>query len=69
DGDALERAGVGKGNVTFAYPANANHVFKEDARLLDEVLTAPGNDYNEVRTHLDPEALRTILGWLRQVFA
>ncbi len=69
DGDALERAGVGKGNVTFAYPANANHVFKEDARLFDEVLTAPANGYNEVDTHLDPEALRTILGWLRQVFA
>jgi hypothetical protein len=69
DGNALERAATGKHNVTFAYPANANHVFKEDARPLAEILTPPGNGYNEDGTHLDPEALETILGWLHGVFA
>jgi pimeloyl-ACP methyl ester carboxylesterase len=69
DGGPLERAAAGKDNVTFAYPANANHVFKEDTRTLAEVVVAPGNGYNEDGTHLDPEALETILGWLREVLA
>ena len=69
DGGPLERAAAGKDNVTFAYPENANHVFKEDTRTLAEVLVAPGNGYNEHGTHLDPQALETILGWLREVLA
>jgi hypothetical protein len=69
DGEPLERAVLGKGNITFAYPANANHVFKEDTRLLAEVVAAPGTGYNETGTRLDPEALETILAWLQGVFA
>jgi pimeloyl-ACP methyl ester carboxylesterase len=69
DGSALELAATGKDNVTFAYPENANHVFKEEVRPLVEVLTSPDNGYNEDGTHLDPEALEAILGWLRGVFA
>ena len=57
DGKRLEQAAAGKGNVTFAYPANANHVFKEDTRPLAEVVVAPGTGYNEEGTHLDPEAV------------
>ena len=68
DGKALEVAATRKDNVTFAYPPNANHVFKEDARPLAEILTAPGTGYNEDGTHLDPEALETILDWLHKVF-
>jgi pimeloyl-ACP methyl ester carboxylesterase len=69
DGSALEEVATGNDNVTFAYPANANHVFKEDIRSRAEILASPDNGYNEDGTHLDPEALSTILNWLRGVFA
>jgi pimeloyl-ACP methyl ester carboxylesterase len=69
DGDPLERAAIGKGNITFDFPANANHVFKEDVRPLAEVVAAPGTGYNETGARLDPEALGTILAWLQGVFA
>jgi len=68
DGEPLERAAIGKENITFAYPANANHVFKEDVRTLDEVTSTPGSGYNEAGTRLDPDALKTILSWLHKVF-
>jgi uncharacterized protein len=64
DGHPLEQAAADNQNVTFAYPANANHVFKEDTRLPAEVAAAPGNGYNAAGTHLDTEALDTILSWL-----
>ena len=67
DGGPLEKAATGKDNITFAYPANANHVFKEDTRTAAEVAAAPGDAYNQDGIHLDPEALETILGWLRGV--
>jgi hypothetical protein len=51
-------------NVTFAFPPNANHVFKEDTRSPAEVAASPGNGYNAPDTHLDPESLETILAWL-----
>jgi pimeloyl-ACP methyl ester carboxylesterase len=69
DGRALELAATGKYNITFAYPVNANHVFKEDIRSQVEVAAAPSNGYNEDGTHLDPEALETILGWLHGILA
>jgi hypothetical protein len=69
DGELLEHAAIGKDHVTFAYPANANHVFKEDTRPLAEVVAAPGTGYNEAGTRLDPEVLETILAWLQEVFA
>ncbi|WP_345764012.1 alpha/beta hydrolase family protein [Diaminobutyricibacter sp. McL0608] len=68
DGDPLQRVAQGMNNVTFAFPPNANHVFKEDTRTPDEVAASPGNGYNDPGTHLDPESLDTILGWLRSVF-
>ncbi|HUZ39999.1 MAG TPA: alpha/beta fold hydrolase [Acidimicrobiales bacterium] len=69
DGSALERAAAGMDNVTFSYPANANHVFKEENRPTEAVVATPGNGYNEDGTHLDPEALVTIQNWLRGVLA
>lgn len=69
DGTPLERAATDNPNVTFAYPANANHVFKEDTRSSAEVAAAPGDGYNTDGTHLDPEALATILGWLSRTLA
>ncbi len=67
DGGPLEQAAAGKDNFTFVYPANANHVFKEDTRAPAEAAMAPGNGYNEDGAHLDPEALEVILGWLHGV--
>ncbi|WP_427017511.1 alpha/beta hydrolase [Pseudarthrobacter sp. P1] len=65
DGDPLQEASAGMANVTFAFPPNANHVFKEDDRTPAEVAATPGNGYNDPGTHLDPESLQTILTWLQ----
>ncbi|ALE05863.1 hypothetical protein AL755_10920 [Arthrobacter sp. ERGS1:01] len=69
DGGPLREAAAGMANVTFAFPPNANHVFKEDSRTPAEVAASPGNGYNDPDTHLDPEALATILEWLADRFA
>jgi dienelactone hydrolase len=68
DGVPLQQAATGMPNVTFAFPPNANHVFKEDLRTAAELTAAPGTGYNEPGTRLDPESLNTILYWLREVF-
>lgn len=65
DGGPLQETAAGMTNVTFAFPPNANHVFKEDMRTPAEVAASPGNGYNGPGTHLDPESLETILAWLR----
>jgi hypothetical protein len=67
DGAPLKAAAAGASGVTFAFPPNANHVIKEELRPAAEVAAAPGSGYNEDGTRLDPEALDTILGWLRRV--
>jgi dienelactone hydrolase len=69
DGDPLQRAAAGMPNVTFAFPPNANHVFKEDTRTPAEIAATPGNGYNEPGTHLDPQSLAIVLDWLHGVFA
>lgn len=68
DGGPLQAAAAGKANVTFAFPAHANHVFKQETRSVEQVLASPGSGYNEEGTRLDPEALATILGWLQALF-
>ena len=65
--EPLQEAAAGMANVTFAFPPNANHVFKEDTRGAAEAAGAPGTGYNEPGTRLDPESLQTILAWLRGV--
>ncbi|GAB3806520.1 hypothetical protein GCM10028798_29580 [Humibacter antri] len=67
DGDPLQQAAHGMANVAFAFPSDANHVFKHDVRSPAEVAAAPGNGYNAPGTRLDPESLRTILAWLDAV--
>nr|WP_274636498.1 hypothetical protein [Microbacterium bovistercoris] len=67
DGGPLQRVVEARGDVTFAFPANANHVLKEDLRTAEERATAPAVGYNEAGTRLDPEALGAILGWLRNL--
>lgn len=65
DGDPLQEAAAGKANVTFAFPANANHVFKEDTRTPAEVVASAGDGYNAPGARLDPESVETIIAWLR----
>jgi pimeloyl-ACP methyl ester carboxylesterase len=69
DGDPLQAAAAGLANISFAFPPNANHVLKEETRTPAEVIATPGNGYNAEGTRLDPEALDTILCWLRQIFS
>jgi dienelactone hydrolase len=64
DGNLLQEATAGMANITFAFPANANHVFKEDLRNPTEIAASPGSGYNEPDTRLDPESFETILTWL-----
>ena len=64
DGIPLQEAAAGMLDVTFAFPTNANHVFKEDLRTPAEIAASPGSGYNEPGTRLDPESLGTILRWL-----
>jgi hypothetical protein len=65
DGEPLREAASGNANVTFAFPANANHVFKEDARPISEIAASRDPRYNEVDARLDSESLAIILDWLK----
>ncbi|MDI3241381.1 alpha/beta fold hydrolase [Arthrobacter sp. AL08] len=64
NGTPLQEAAAGMANVTFCFPADANHVFKEDRRSQTDTAASPGSGYNEPDTHLDPESLETIPNWL-----
>ncbi|MDI9930763.1 alpha/beta fold hydrolase [Rhodococcus sp. IEGM 1354] len=66
DGIPLEQAAAGMSNVTFAFPGNANHVFKEDLRTPADIAASPGSGYNEPGTRLDPETMQTVLAWFAQ---
>ncbi len=65
DGGALENAAVQEGNVTFAYPPDANHVLKHEEKPRDALTAAGvGPRYNSEGRRLDPEALGVIVDWL-----
>lgn len=67
DGEPLQAAAAGNTEVVFAFPEHTNHVLKEDLRTPEERAAAPASGYNEPGTRLDPDAVRTILGWLRRL--
>ena len=62
DGAVLEAAAGD--NVTFSYPANANHVLKLEEKAADELTAADGATYNAADRVLDPEVVQIILEWL-----
>ncbi|HEX6477564.1 MAG TPA: alpha/beta hydrolase [Ktedonobacteraceae bacterium] len=65
DGEPLQRAAAGHEKVTFLFPENANHVLKEELRPREDVVPAEmAESYNGPDTHLDPQALASILAWL-----
>lgn len=67
DGKVLEEACLGKDNVSFSYPENANHVLKHEPTPREELTAmAALSNYNAPETSLDPEALTTIIDWLQR---
>ncbi len=65
DGEPLQRAAAGHANVTFLFPENANHVLKYESLPRSELAQPEALPrYNAPDTHLDPEALASILAWL-----
>lgn len=66
DGEALERAVAGRVNVTFLYPDNVNHVFKQELRPRAELTAADvGARYNAPDAQLDPDTVNSMLQWLK----
>ncbi len=66
DGDPLQRAAAGRGDVTFAFPPDANHVLKHEPRPRAELTGQSAVSYNSAETVLDSEGVAVILDWLRQ---
>lgn len=69
DGKPLQEAAAGAATVRFGFPANANHVLKEEARTIPEVVASGDLGYNLPGTRLDPETVELITSWLRDVLA
>jgi uncharacterized protein len=65
DGEPLKLAAAGHEDVTFLFPENTNHVLKQELRPRAELVPAEiTGSYNGPDTHLDPQALASILEWL-----
>ncbi|MCB0910462.1 MAG: alpha/beta hydrolase [Propionibacteriaceae bacterium] len=69
DGRPLQDAAAGMDHVTFAFPANANHVLKAEERSVAEVVASRDLRYNDPGSRLDPEATDLITSWLRDVLS
>jgi alpha-beta hydrolase superfamily lysophospholipase len=68
DGELLQRAAAGHANVTFLFPENANHVLKEELGSESEAtLPTAMPRYNAPDTHLDPDAMSSIVDWLTEM--
>jgi pimeloyl-ACP methyl ester carboxylesterase len=66
DGKALEAAAAGKGNATFVYPENADHVLKHEEESRDKLSAEAGLRYNANGRLLDRETVTTIVNWLNK---
>lgn len=65
DGEPLQRAAEGQGDVTFLFPEEANHVLKHEPRPRSELmLPEVAARYNAPDARLDPQALASMLEWL-----
>lgn len=65
DGEPLLRAAIGRKDVTFLFPEDANHVLKQELRprsalAMGDVLA----NYNGPDARLDPQSLASIVEWL-----
>ena len=68
DGGPLKAAAAGMTNITFDFPANANHVLKEDLRAVADIVGSGDPGYNDAQARLDPEAVATLIEWLSKQF-
>ena len=66
DGSILQEATRGREHVTFAFPPNANHVLKYEARPRAHLTAQAALSYNDAEASLDPEGARIVLEWLAQ---
>ncbi len=64
DGQPLEAQAAGNRMVAFAYPENANHVLKYEAKARDALTAEDSATYNLPDRVLDPETVAVILDWL-----
>jgi pimeloyl-ACP methyl ester carboxylesterase len=65
DGEPLQRAAVGHGQVTFLFPDNANHVLKYEPIPRAELNAADVQSrYNADDARLDPDSSSAIVEWL-----
>jgi len=65
DGEKLQLAAAGREHVSFLFPENANHVLKQELRPRSKLVPAEVTEsYNGPETHLDPQALASLLEWL-----
>jgi alpha-beta hydrolase superfamily lysophospholipase len=65
DGELLQRAAAGHGDVTFLFPEYANHVLKYEPRPRAGLVPAAiAESYNGPDTRLDPEVGAGIVAWL-----
>ena len=67
DGKALQEATIGKENISFSYPDNADHVLKHEERPREKILSDATLRYNTEDRVLDYEAMNTILKWLLRI--
>ena len=64
DGGPLEAQAAGNPAITFAYPENANHVLKYEAKAREALTSDDAATYNLADRVLDPETVALIIDWL-----
>jgi hypothetical protein len=65
DGEMLQQAALGRSDVTFLFPEDANHVLKHEPTPRAELrMPQAVARYNTAEAHLDEEAITGILDWL-----
>jgi hypothetical protein len=66
DGGPLQRAAAGHADVTFLFPADANHVLKHEPSPRAELSAAKvQTGYNGPDATLDPETVTAVVDWLQ----
>ncbi|MBN2238956.1 MAG: hypothetical protein JW712_04215 [Dehalococcoidales bacterium] len=64
DGGKLQAAAQGEDSIEFAFPENANHVLKYEARQKEEIISSGDVMYNDADSILDNDTLGIIVRWL-----
>jgi hypothetical protein len=68
DGNVLQKAAEGKKNVTFDFPADANHILKYEPKPRSELAAEQVfKDYNAEDTRLDEAMMNVISAWIERL--